>query len=283
VRGQAGLRGEMLAHVHLGDIVTVFSQINLGRHAPQEPAQWAKIVCPTNIHVWVGTQFIDATNKTVLPKKLNLRAGPGENFSVLGVLDRGAPVAEVITKDDWMEIEPPPNAYVFVAAMYLKQETGAPAVTAPPSTETMPPPTPAPEVQPAVAQETNAPAITEVNRPPAVPIPVPEPTAAESNVPPSPRIATHEGVVRHVSSLIAPTEFELYDPATDVNVNFLHTTTTNLNLGRYIGMRIVVTGPEGLVERWPDTPILTVQRIVVIDTNAVPKRIYQSPKGSQRH
>ena len=78
-------------------------------------------------------------------------------------------------------------------------------------------------------------------------------------------------------------EFELYDPATDVNVNFLHTTTTNLNLSRYIGMRIVVTGPEGLAERWPDTPILTVQRIVVIDTNAVPKRIYQTPKGSQRH
>jgi len=285
VRGQAGLRGEVIAHVAMGDAVTVLSQVNLGKHAADEPAQWAKIACPTNIHVWVGTKFIDATNRTVLPKKLNLRAGPGENYSVLGVLERGAPVVEVITKDDWMEIEPPPNAYAFVAAIYLKQEAAAPVVAAPPSTETVPAPTPtpAPEVQPAVAQATNAPAPAEANPPPAPPAPAPEPATVATNVPPPTRVAMHEGVVRHVSSLIAPTEYELYDPVTDVNVNFLYTTSTNLNLGRYVGMRIVVTGPEGLAERWPDTPVLTIQRIVVIDTNAVPQRIYGSPRSSQRH
>src|SRR6516162_9898083 len=116
----------MVSHLHLGDSVTVLSQMNLGKHAPEEPKQWAKIACPTNVHAWVGTKFIDITNRTVLPKKLNLRAGPGENYSVLGVLERGAPVIEVITKDDWMEIETPPNAYAFVAAMYLKQESAAP-------------------------------------------------------------------------------------------------------------------------------------------------------------
>ena len=286
VRGQAGLRGEVIAHVAMGDAVTVLSQVNLRKHAPDEPAQWAKITCPTNIHVWVGTKFIDTTNRTVLPKKLNLRAGPGENYSVLGVLERGAPVVEVITKDDWMEIEPPSNAYAFVAAMYLKQEAAAPVAAAPPSTETVPAPAPAPEISPSGAEATNVPAPTEANPPPPAPeptAPAPEPAAAPMNVPPPTRVASHEGVVRHVSSLIAPTEYELYDPVTDFNINFLHTTTTNLNLGRYEGMRIIVTGPEGLAERWPDTPVLTIQRIVVIDTNAVPKRIYQSPRGSKRH
>ena len=32
-------------------------------------------------------------------------------------------VKEITTKGDWMQIEPPANAYAFVAAMYLKQET----------------------------------------------------------------------------------------------------------------------------------------------------------------
>ena len=94
---------------------------------------------------------------------------------------------------------------------------------------------------------------------------------------------THEGVVRHVASIITPTEYELYDPTTDVNINFLYTTTTNLDLSRYAGMRINVTGEEGLEARWPDIPVLTIQKILVIDTNASPKIIYRSPRQSQHH
>ena len=85
VRGQAGLKGEVIAHLTKGDAVTVIGQINLDKHAADEPAQWAKIALPANAHVWVNTKYIDADNKTVLAKKLNLRAGPGENFSVLGL------------------------------------------------------------------------------------------------------------------------------------------------------------------------------------------------------
>ena len=69
--------------------------------------------------------FIDATNKTVLPNRLNLRAGPGENFSVVGMLYKGDSVKEIITQGDWMEVEPPASAYAFIAAQYLKLETPA--------------------------------------------------------------------------------------------------------------------------------------------------------------
>jgi uncharacterized protein YgiM (DUF1202 family) len=281
VRGQAGLQGEAVSHLFMGDTVTVLSQINLDKHATGEPAQWAKIACPTNTHIWVRAGFIDETNKTVLPKKLNLRAGPGENYSVLGVIERGTSVDEIITKDDWTEIETPASAYAFVAAMYLKQEAAAPVETntAPPmETAPAPTPVPVPEAQPIVTEPAPAPAPTEA-------LPAPEPTAVDTNVPPpTPRVATHEGVVRHVSSLITPTEYELYDPATDKNVNFLYTTTTNLDLSRYVGMRIIVTGEEGLAARWADIPVLTIQRILVIDTNAVPQLIYRSPKAAgQRH
>jgi uncharacterized protein YgiM (DUF1202 family) len=279
VRGQAGLSGEVVTHLFKGDTVTVLSQINLEKHAAGEPAQWAKIASSTNTHTWVSARFIDPTNKTVLPKKLNLRAGPGENYSVLGVIERGASVDEIITKDGWMEIGTPASTYAFVAAMYLKQEAPAPVVAAvAPPTEIVPAPmsTPVPEAQPILTEPVN---------PPPVAISAPEPAVVDTNVPPPPpRVATHEGVVRHVGSLITPTEYELYDPTTDKNVDFLYTTTTNLVLSRYVGMRIIVTGEEGLAARWQDVPVLTIQRILVIDTNAVPQQIYRSPRAAgQRH
>ena len=70
MRGQAGLKGEVVAHLLKGDAVTVLSQINLDKHAADEPAQWAKIACPTNTHVWVNAKYIDATNKTVSAEEI---------------------------------------------------------------------------------------------------------------------------------------------------------------------------------------------------------------------
>jgi uncharacterized protein YgiM (DUF1202 family) len=286
VRGQAGLKGEVVAHLNKGDAVTVLSQINLDKHAVGEPAQWAKIALPTNTHVWVNTKFIDADSKTVSARKLNLRAGPGENYSILGVIERGTTVNEITTKDSWTQIEPPTDAYAFVAAMYLKQEaSGNLAANPAPSTETTPAPTTntVAETQPIVAEPTNAaPAAAEVNS--ATPNSAP-PTMAENNAatvvdtnPPPPRVVTHEGVVGPVGSIIAPTAYVLYDPSTRQNINFLYTTSTNLDIGRYNGMLIDVTGEEGIAERWPDTPLLTIQRIIVIETNAIPKVYYPSPR-----
>ena len=260
-RGQAGLKGEVVAHLKKGDAVTVLGQINLDKHKAGEPAQWAKITLPSSTHAWVKTSYIDATSKTVLPKKLNLRAGPGENYSVLGVIERGTAVNPVTTKDDWMQIDPPANAFAFVAAMYLKQEAPAPTPAPAPVPQPVPAPTPVAETQPAMA-------------PPAAP--------AEPTVPPV-RIVSHEGVVRAVGSPVAPTKYELYDPATDVNINYLYTTSPTLDLSRYVNMRIIVTGEEGLDARWKDTPIINIQSIQVINTNAVPRVIFKSPRQSQRH
>ncbi len=279
IRGQASLKSEVIAHLHPGDVVTVLEQINLRKHKADEPAQWAKIVFPTNAYAWVNVKYIDPTNMTVLPKKLNLRAGPGENYSVVGLIERGTPVSEISNKGKWMEIEPTTNAYAFVAALFLKQETqaAAPANTAPPM-ETGPAPTPTPvaEAQPVVTEPTNAPAAAETN---AMPAAATETNAApavsaDTNAPveqtpppppPPPRVVTHEGFVRHVTSIIEPTAYELYDPKTDVPIDYLYATTTNLDLSRYNGLHIIVTGEEGLAQRWKDTPVLTIQRILVVE------------------
>ncbi len=308
VRGQAGLKGEFITHLNKGDAVTVISQINLDKHQVDEPSQWAKIAFPTNAHVWVNSAFLDATNKTVLAKKLNLRAGPGENYSVLGVVERGTPVNIITVRGDWTQIDPPATAYAFIAAMYLKQEaTGNLAANPPPSTETQPAPvtppveaqptpTPAPEPAPAPVP---APAPTPTPTPvtesqpivtqPTPPTPTPAPAEAATTPTPAPatapepasapaaassdnsaatnaapRIVTHEGVVRRVSSIIEPTAYELYDPTTGTDLNYLYTTTPNLDFSIYKGLRIIVTGEETLSERWPKTPVLTVERIQVV-------------------
>jgi hypothetical protein len=119
---------------------------------------------------------------------------------------------------------------------------------------------------------------------PPSPQPAVEPPAPVSETSPQPRIVQHEGVVRAVGSLITPTEYELYDPDSNINVDYLYTTNTNLNLAKYVGMRIVVTGQEGLDKRWKDIPVLTVDKIDVLDANAVPQVIHYTPKQSRgRH
>jgi uncharacterized protein YgiM (DUF1202 family) len=288
-RGQAGLKGETIGHLKKGDSVTVIAQINLDKHAADEPAQWAKIALPAGTKVWLNSRFVDATNKTVKVKKLNFRAGPGENYSVLGILERGATVTETSSKGDWTQIATPTNAYAFVAANYLKQEVVVEPVAAPVVT---PPPAPlqpettntVAEPQPIVTQppaETNVPAVpaVETNSPaPVVVAPEAAPVIETNLPPPPPRVVTHEGWVRSSVSIVAPTYYELYDPSTSKAINYLYSPTTNLNLSTYNGFQIVVTGEEGLDSRWHDTPVLTVQRIYVLSGKPEPAKSKTSPK-----
>jgi hypothetical protein len=141
-----------------------------------------------------------------------------------------------------------------------------PATTPPPAPETTPAPNPAP-VTPAPAPETAAtsPTATPAPATPETTNPTPTPDETDTNLPPPPpRIVTHEGMVRHSVSPVAPTYFELYDPANDKAIDYLYTSTTNLNLRIYDGRHITVTGPEAMDVRWKDTPVITIQKIYVL-------------------
>lgn len=268
VRGEPGFRGTAITHLSKGTAVDVMDQINLSKHRTGEPAQWAKIALPTNVDVWISARYVDASS-AVTARKLNVRAGPGENFGVVGVLEHGATVTQEGTRGSWMKIAPPSGTYAFVAAMYLKQEAPAVAAATPPPAPMEEEPAPTPTPVPEAPQQTMPEAAT------------PEQTLLEANTPPPTRVAVHEGVVRHVLSPITPTAYELYDPTTDNNIDFLYSTSTNLDLGRYTNMRIIVTGEEGLAQRWHAIPVMTVQSIVVVQTNAVPQKIYRSPRLQQ--
>lgn len=264
VRGLAGLKGEILTRVNKGQSVTVLEEITLKKSEPDEPSAWAKILLPPGAHTWVSSSYIDPTNKTVLPKKLKVRAGPGENYSMLGIIQRGDAVKEVTTKGEWTEIEPPAEAYAFVAAQYLQQEIPTPVATA---QETTPTPTPLAAETPAVAAaSTESPAAASAPAEATAASATNAPTAAPpAEEPPPKRIVEHEGVVRGTFSIQAPTRFELVSPESGKTINYLYTTSPLLDLQRYKGLRIVVTGEEGLDERWRNTPVITIQKIQVVE------------------
>jgi uncharacterized protein YgiM (DUF1202 family) len=270
VRGQATLKGEVLSRLTKGEQVTVIEEVLLTRSDVDEPSAWAKIVLPANIHAYVNATFINPADGTVTARRLNMRGGPGENFSVLGHLVRGDVVKTTATKDGWLQIEPPTNAFAFIAAQYLKQE--APAVVAAADTT--------PVTDAAVPDSPNiAAAPTDISVPPSTPTnAVPEVAATDSNSisnaaaasepeveEPPPRIVQREGVVRGTASIQAPTRFELWSPDSGQTINYLHTTSSQLDLSRYKGLRIIVTGEESLDERWRSTPVITIQKITVAD------------------
>ncbi len=284
VRGQAGLKGEVIGRLTKGQPVTVLEEILLTKSGPDEPSAWAKIVLPPTVHAWVNSTFLEGPTKVVRPKKLNIRGGPGENYSVLGSLKRGDTVTEVSTKGDWIEIEAPADAFAFVAAQYLKQEPAPAVVAAVPTTNT-PPTEPAPTTPTEPAPTTVKVADTTPVVPPTDTPVVPPATTADTNTPPTtasatettpapakeeeeplpPRIVQREGVVRGTVSIQAPTKFELVSPDNGRPINYLYTAARDLDLRRYKGLRIVVTGEEGLDERWRNTPVITIQRIQVLE------------------
>ena len=263
VRGKSGLIGEIFTRVSKGDTVTVIEEIMLKNSKADEPSAWAKIVFPATAHAWVNAPFVDPTSKTVTAKKLNVRGGPGENYSVIGLLEKGATVKEVSVKGSWMEIEAPAGAFAFVAAQYLKQEAPAIVAAKPAEPAPAPAPTPTPVAEPpavaTITTENPAPAPA-----PAVVAPAPEPEPAVTE-PLPPRVIQHEGIVKGTWSIQAPTRFALVNPDSGKTVNYLYTTSTNLDLSRYKGLHIVVTGEEGLDERWVNTPVITIQRIQVVE------------------
>jgi uncharacterized protein YgiM (DUF1202 family) len=273
VRSKAGLVGEVLTHVTNGEPVTVLEEVHLKRSGPDEPSAWAKILLPPDTHVWVKSSLLDSNN-TVSTRKLNLRAGPGENYGVVGMLQKGDSVQTIDTKGDWTQIQAPTNAYAFVAAQYLKQGEEAPTMAeANPTPETAPTTTtmpempgmaPAPTEAPGMGGSNAAPATAEMPTMPAMP--ETPPTAPETTVEPPPeRIVEHEGIVRGSFSIQAPSRYELISQDTKEPIDFLFTSSTNLDLSRYKGMHIIVTGEEALDPRWKNTPVITIQKIQVLD------------------
>ena len=257
VRAQASQSSEVITQLKKGETVTVLEEVTPKKHARGEPAKWAKIQLASNTPVWVYAPYIETTNHTVNIRRLNLRAGPGENFSVIGRLERGAEVKEIRTEANWMEIEAPTNAYAFVAAEMLEKSAAAlPDLAAPgrptPNVENVKPePPPAVALEPAPARPTTEPVTTT-------------PPAATTDTISSKRIVSREGTVVVSRSIQAPTSYALENRESRKTVNYLHSESEDIDLKKFAGRKVIVTGEELIDQRWTHTPIIEVESIQVV-------------------
>jgi len=243
------------------------SEVTLPHPKADEPSRWVQIMLPPTTPVWVSAKYLDASS-TVTSKKLNVRSGPGENYSVVGELQKGDAVKTVHEKEGWMQIEAPTNSFGYVAAHLLAHKEAA----APPVDLTMANPPPAPvtttvngggmTVTPA-AGTPGAPNAGGPGPGMAPPPPVPAPVA-EAGGAPVERVISREGSVGDTASIQAPTYFELESLDDGKVIDYLYTTSPNLVLEHWRGKKVLVQGVESLDERWPSIPVLTIQKIQIV-------------------
>ena len=101
--------------------------------------------------------------------------------------------------------------------------------------------------------------------PALTPTPTPTPPEPVVEEPLPPRIVEREGIVRGMTSIQAPSRFVLVSPENGRDIDYLYTVAKDLDLRRYKGLKIIVTGEEGLDERWGNTPVLTIQKIQIVE------------------
>jgi len=258
VRGQAAINSEVVTSLKKGEQVNILEEVTLKKPKTDEPARWAKIALPASVGVWVHSDYIDPNTKAVKPKRLNLRSGPGENYSVLGRVEKGTPLKELEVKGPWVKVEAPASTFAYVASHLLQ-----PQIT--PPTEIAAAPQPAQPLETAKVETGAAPATA--TEPAAIPAPSPteaavvpgEPAESEEEIK---RVVTREGLVKNSVSIQAPTYFVLTSIDTGKPINYLF--STNIAIKDFRGHRIIVSGEEMLDERWPNTPVIAVDKLEAV-------------------
>ncbi len=278
VRAKPAFDGEVLATLKKGDAVEVLgAEAGTGVDG-SSPKDWTKVALPPQVAVWVYGPLVDGATKTVKGKSLNLRAGPGRNYSEIGLLPHGASVAVVRESDGWLQIEPPAGTYAFVASNLIERKDGeAPAVATAEKTQAAHPavaepssivptevPGPAAKAAPVPSVENVVPAAdavveTAAAAVPAAPLPA-VPVLAES----APRRVLREGILRRSWNANSPGNFELRSLRGEGTLDFLVNDDPSIDLAKYKGKQVFVTGEEWRDARWK-LPVLKVKSVESAD------------------
>lgn len=174
VRAAPSISAEIVTRLQKGDKVSFLEEVPVAKPKKDEPANWAAIKLPEGSKTWVFIPFLE-DNKVKVPR-LNVRAGPSENYNVLARLERGAEVKEIRRTGEWMEIEPPATARAYIDATFIDR---VPPEAGQEIAEAAKPPL---EQKPIVYEPpTNKAAAT----PPVVTTPAPAPTPVVTNPPPA--------------------------------------------------------------------------------------------------
>lgn len=150
LRAGDSLATEILGQVNNGDVLDA---VFVGE-------QWVKIVPPTNVSFWIHGEL--AKDGVVTSSKVNVRALPGINSTVVGRLEAGTRVTARGTFNEWMKIAPPPGCFLWISREFvtLPSPTAEAIVEKAPEAPVAPrkPATPGPAQPPAPAIKETLPA-----------------------------------------------------------------------------------------------------------------------------
>ena len=157
---------------------------------------WAEVVPPEKADLWVHKDFVQ--DGVVRGKTLNVRAGPGINFNVVGTLSRGDKVTVRGEMTEWYKIAPPAACSLWVSRQYVgspskpKPEPERPRPVVPPARQTAT--VPAPVRRPDDARvEQPAPQRQTVTIPPRVVAAAPAAEGVQSDLPANWKLIPLEG------------------------------------------------------------------------------------------
>lgn len=291
LRAKALVTSEVVAQVSENDVLL----------AKMMNKEWVEVVPPTNVDLWVLGDYVKSGVITC-SQKVNVRAGAGINFNIVGQLPQGEKVEVRGTHAEWIKIAPVPACSLWISRSLVSEiplTYVEPAKLEPAKTESVKP-VPAPEVaiaptpkpEPAVKPTVPTPLPKPV-RPPAspaesgvasaptapvtpapMPVAAPVPAQADPFAPP-PGLdliaTTGQGRWREVEGIMqaksffarAPSDFRLISCDDNKNSETICFVKGNqAQLKALMYRRLVVSGREYWVKR-QKYPVIVPERIVL--------------------
>ncbi len=277
LRAKPSMAAEVVAQVSAPDKLTVISVSD----------EWVEVVPPPHAELWVLGDYV-RDGIVACKTRVNVRAGAGINFNIVGQLSNGAPVSVRGSHVDWIKIAPPESASLWIARSMVEFE---PADAAAPAAEPAPASAAAPET-PAITSAPETP--TTAGAPPAskpASMPLPEPPALTSEpplpppppTPPPPAVAVkpppdldlhpgkpqgqwrqYEGILRPRNFIFgAPSRYRLAQERAGAETTICHVRGNEAQLRALLNRRMAISGRVYWVKR-PDThPVLVPERIVL--------------------
>lgn len=97
---------EVVGQVSSGEVLEITGAVS----------SWLRVVPPDRVSLWVFDEFVE--DGRVAVSRLQVRAGPGINYTVLGKLDKGGTLDIRGLKGEWREIAPPRGCGLWVNSRY---------------------------------------------------------------------------------------------------------------------------------------------------------------------
>jgi hypothetical protein len=257
LRARADARSEVVGQAADGDIL-------LARSFQDD---WVEVTPPDAIDFWVQRDFLQ--DSAVTTAKLNVRAGAGINFTVVGALGKGDLVVRRGDFGEWVRIAPPPGASLWVSRAYievLQPEKDKPPVVEPAtSSEAV--------AAPVAAVEASATArpVPGVKPPGTGTVLTENPDSPVTKVPPDLVLIPLEGQGRVVQRdgwlqlsgfvLRQPSRYRLVQQTGRRTDTICYVRGNSAQLGSFVGQRLLIRGREYWV-KGVRSPVVVPEQII---------------------